>query len=284
MRNITRDNITQAAIGSFGGAESERMRFVLSRLVAHLHEFAREVTLTPEEWKAGIDFLYGAGKISDEARNEFILASDVLGLSSLVDLLQDAAGATERSALGPFYAKGAPALPVGGDLARGNRGERLLVRGRVLDQAGAPLAGATLDFWQAAANGLYWQQDPAQERFNLYCTMRTDAQGRYAFTTIRPASYTVPYDGPVGDLLRAGGRLAWRPAHLHFMISAPGHATLTTELFFPDDPYIDQDAVFGVREALVLELETGESEADARACGLARPFAIASFDFRLRAP
>ncbi|MBM3356590.1 MAG: hypothetical protein FJY54_02555 [Betaproteobacteria bacterium] len=282
MRNITRDNITQAVIGSFGGAESERLRFVLSRLITHLHDFAREVELTPEEWKAGIDFLCRAGKISDDARNEFILASDILGLSSLVDLLQGAAGATERSNLGPFHAEGSPALPVGGDLIRSNDGEPVLVRGRVLDQAGAPILGAQLDFWQAAANGLYWQQDPQQPRYNLYGTLRADAQGRYAFTTIRPAPYNVPYDGPVGDLLRAGGRHAWRPAHFHFIVAADGYRPLTTELYFDDDRYLDADAVFGVRESLVLALGNGDAE-DGRPYGLKPPFRVAQFDFRLDA-
>lgn len=155
MRNVTRDNITQAVIRSFEGAENERLKFLVARLVDHLHAYAREVSLTPEEWKAAIDFLYRAGKISDEGRNEFILTSDVLGLSSLIDILQTGAGATERSALGPFHAEGSPRLEVGGDVARNNPGEKMLVRGHVLGAKGDPVAGATLDFWQAALNGLF---------------------------------------------------------------------------------------------------------------------------------
>lgn len=281
MRNISWDSITDAVTASFGQSADARFKFVLAGLVAHLHDFAREVNLTPEEWKAGIDFLYRAGRISDAARNEFILTSDILGLSSLVDMLQTGAGSTERSALGPFHADGSPPLAVDGDLIRDNAGEPMLARGRVLDAAGRPLAGATLDFWQAAANGMYWQQDPQQDRHNLRCKMTTDGEGRYAFTTIRPAPYTVPYDGPVGDLLRAGGRHAWRPAHLHFIVSAPGHRSLTTEVFFADDRYIEEDAVFGVRESLVVKVAHSSDQDDARRYRLKPPFCLVEFDFRL---
>lgn len=281
MRNITRDTITAAVTRSFGGIEDARAKLLVTRLIAHLHAYAREVELTPEEWKAAIDFLYRAGKTSDAGRNEFILLSDVLGLSSLVDMLSTGAGSTERSALGPFHAGGSPALETGGDLKRANSGEKILVRGRVLDTRGAPLAGAALDFWQAAANGLYWQQDPTQDTNNLRCAMSADGEGRYAFTTVRPAPYKVPEDGPVGDLLRAGKRHAWRPAHFHFIVAATGHRTTTTELFFADDPYLDQDAVFGVREGLVVDLARTSDEAQARRYGLPNPFPRVEFDFRL---
>ncbi len=284
MRDITRDNITAAVIASFAGAPDERFKFIVSRLVSHLHDFARETDLTHAEWHAGIDFLYRAGQISDDGRNEFILSSDVLGLSSLVDLLQTRAGATDHSALGPFHAQGSMRLPFGGDLVRKNTGEPMLVCGRVLNDAGAPVGGATLDFWQATAGGLYWQQDPAQDPHNLRCTMATGDDGRYAFTTVRPGPYTVPYDGPVGDLLRAGGRHAWRPAHFHFIVSAAGHRPLTTELFCADDEYLEQDAVFGVRKGLVLEMKKTGTADDAR--GLERklqpPFYRIDFDFRLK--
>lgn len=281
MRNITRDTITAAVTRSFDGIEDARAKLLIARLIAHLHAYAREVELTPEEWKTAIDFLYRAGKTSNEGRNEFILASDVLGLSSLVDMLQTGAGSTERSALGPFHAEGSPALEAGADLKRANSGEKILVRGRVLDTRGAPLAGAALDFWQAAANGLYWQQDPTQDTNNLRCTMSADGEGRYAFTTVRPAPYKVPEDGPVGELLHAGKRHAWRPAHFHFIVSAAGHRTTTTELFFADDPYLDEDAVFGVREKLVVDPARTSDEAEARRYGLPNPFPRVVFDFRL---
>ena len=281
MRNINRDTITDAVVRSFGRIEDERSRFLISRLVAHLHAYAREVNLEPHEWKYAIDFLYRTGRKSDAGRNEFILASDVLGLSSLVDMLETGAGSTERSALGPFHAPDSPSLAVGGDLARGNEGEKLLVRGRVLDPAGKPVAGARLDYWQAAANGLYWQQDSTQDKNNLRCTMATDETGRYAFTTVRPAPYEVPCDGPVGDLLRAAKRHAWRPAHLHFIVSAPGYRALTTELFFADDQYLDADAVFGVREALVVAVKSCTDGSDAERYRLPIPFSLVEFDFRL---
>jgi len=281
MRDITRDSITEAVVRSFAGAADPRTKQVIERLVHHLHAFAREVNLTHAEWRAGIEFLYRAGKISDEARNEFILCSDVLGLSSLVDLLGNASGATEGSVLGPFHAPGSRELAVGGDLAGGNEGEAVLVQGRVLDAAGRPIAGAVLEFWQTAANGLYWQQDPAQDPQNLRFRMTTGADGRYAFTTVRPAPYAVPSDGPVGDLLRALGRHAWRPAHFHFIVSAEGCRTLVTELFPADDRYVDEDAVFGVRRSLAVEFRRVESAEAAARLGLEPPFSQVDFDFRL---
>lgn len=281
MRNVTAASITQAVAHSFEGAADPRFKQLIERLTHHLHAYAREVNLTPEEWKAGIDFLYHAGKISDEARNEFILTSDVLGLSSLVDLLASSAGGTERSALGPFHAEGSPLLAVGGDLKRDNDGEPLLVRGCVRDADGRPVAGAQLDFWQAAINGKYWQQDPAQDQHNLRFRMITGDDGVYAFTTVRPAPYNVPYDGPVGDLLRAGGRHAWRPAHFHFIVSAAGSRTLTTEVFFADDRYIDADAVFGVRASLLVNPRLDTDAALAQRHRLPLPFHSVEFDFRL---
>ena len=283
MRDITRDNLTQAVIASFDGAENERLRYVIGTLVTHLHAFAREVKLTHAEWKTAIDFLHAAGRISDDRRNEFILLSDVLGLSALTDLINSASGATEASELGPFYAEGSRVLPLGADLIKDNEGDRVLLRGRVVDTGGKPISGAMLDFWQAAANGLYPGQDPQQDPHNLRGKMLTDAEGRYALRTIRPAPYTVPYDGPVGALLRAGGRTAWRPGHFHFIVKAEGYVPLVTELFGIDDPYIDRDAVFGVRASLAVPFVRQDSAAAASPYDIKPPFYTLDFDFRLRA-
>lgn len=281
MRNVSETSITQAVIRSFDGAADPRTRQVIAALVQHLHDFAREVKLTPGEWQAGIAFLHQAAKITTDARSEFVLASDILGLSSLVDIIASGAGATAHSALGPFHAEGSPLLEVGGDLKKNNAGEAMLVRGRVLDADGHPIIGAQLDFWQAAANGLYWQQDPQQSPDNLRFRMITGEDGAYSFTTLRPAPYTVPYDGPVGDLLRAGGRHAWRPAHFHFIVSAADCRALTTEVFFADDQYIDEDAVFGVRESLLVQTQLASDAALAQRYRLPLPYHSVEFDFRL---
>ena len=281
MQGIDRNTLTDAVIASFEGAGDARMKEVIGALVRHLHAFAREVDLRPEEWRAGIAFLTAAAAITDDKRNEFVLASDILGLTSLTDLLQGVPGATERSVLGPFHAEGSPMLPVGGDLIRDNAGPPVLVRGRVLDLEGRPVRGATIDFWQTNALGHYWQQDPTQSPENLRFRMPLGDDGVYAFTTVRPAPYTVPYDGPVGGLLRAGGRHAWRPAHFHFRVLADGFAPLTTELFPADDPYIEQDAVFGVRASLAVPFVTRDAPEEAARHRLPNPFALVEFDFRM---
>jgi protocatechuate 3,4-dioxygenase beta subunit len=251
--------------------------------VTHLHAFAREVKLTHQEWAAGIDFLWRAGRISDEQRNEFILTSDVLGLSSLVDLLNGSKQGTESSVLGPFYIADAPLLPVGANLVGDNAGERVLLRGQVLDTTGRPVPGALLDFWQTDAKGLYSQHDPTQTTYNLRCRMHADADGRYALVTIKPRYYSVPDDGPVGDLLHASDRHAWRPSHFHVLVTAPGHRRLVTEVFPDDDPYIDGDAVFGVRPTLVAHFVPRDDAKAAAPYQVAAPFSEVRFDFRLDA-
>ena len=282
LRDISLDNISAAVQASFQKSEDPRFRHVMSRLVAHLHDFARDVSLTHEEWNAAIDFLRRAGDISDERRNEFILTSDVLGLSSLVDLVNGSAAGTQSSVLGPFYVAGSPIVPVGANLVGANAGERVLLHGRIVDTAGKPLADALLDFWQTDAKGLYSQMDPTQSAFNLRCRMHADDQGRYALVTVKPYFYSVPYDGPVGDLLRAAGRHAWRPAHFHVVVTAPGHRQLVTEIFAEDDPYIDSDAVFGVRRSLVPHF-TRHVDAKAAPWPVEAPYLDCRFDFVLDA-
>jgi hydroxyquinol 1,2-dioxygenase len=283
MAHVTEQTITDAVIQSFDQSANERFKFLISLLVNHLHEFARETALTHDEWRTGLEFLTRASQFTDAHRNEFVLTSDVLGLSSLVDLLNSSAGSTEGSVLGPFHAEASPIVPVGADLIKGNDGDPVLLHGRVLDLEGRPIAGAILDFWQTAANGLYPVQDPNQHPDNLRCRMRTGSDGKYAMKVIRPSPYTVPYDGPVGDLLRAGGRHAWRPAHFHFIVAAPGFRSVVTELFNEDDSYIEQDAAFGVRDSIVVQFKRNDSTEEAASLGLKSPFYVVNFDFRLQA-
>jgi catechol 1,2-dioxygenase len=248
---MTPEQLTEQVLDAYAGAADPRLRQVLAALIRHLHAFAAQTRLTPQEWLAGLEFLTATGQKCDDRRQEFILLSDVLGLSSLVDLVHAAPGATESTVLGPFYVPGAPARAPGERLGRPQDGEPALVRGRVLSQAGAPLPGATLDVWQAAASGLYDTQDPGQPPFNLRGVFTAGAGGEYHFRTVRPTSYPVPADGPVGDLLRAAGRHQWRAAHIHAIVSAPGFRPVTTHIFDAQNPYLDSDTVFGVKDSLV---------------------------------
>ncbi len=253
MRTVTSDNITEVFMGYFGEDTNPRMREVMNSLANHLHAFAKEVKLTHAEWQMAIEFLERAGEISDAERHEFVLLSDVLGLSSLVNMINSVEEGTSSSVLGPFHISGAPPIPYGHDMKRHYEGEVLLARGRVTDTAGNPIEGAEIDIWQTAPNGLYSSQDPEQDTYSFHGIQTTDADGRYGFTTVKPVSYEVPTDGPVGDILRATGRHAWRPSHLHYIIKAEGYRPLVTEIFPDDDPYLDEDTVFGVRSDLVMK-------------------------------
>jgi len=252
MRNLTPTSITQAFADYARNAPSERARTLLVSLAGHLHSFVRDNKVTQAEWGAAIDALTRATQFTDDKRNEYILFSDLLGVSSLVDMVNAAGSGTPSSVLGPFHIEGAPELPNGGDLWRGQVGEPLVVSGRVLDTDGAPAVGSVLAIWQNAGNGLYAQQDAAQSPTNYHARLGVAEDGSFAFTTVRPVSYKVPDDGPAGDMLRILGRDAWRPAHLHMIIQAPGRVPLITEFFPEDDEYLDGDAVFGVRAGLVL--------------------------------
>lgn len=288
MRSVTKQTITQAFLDYCGDDTDPRLMFVLERLVSHLHDFARETGLSHAEWHKGIELLTKAGEISSPERNEFILMSDVLGLSSLVDMINSSDEATSSSVLGPFHILGAPDLAVGGDLKQDNESPTVIVSGKVTNKAGEPLDGAVLEIWQTAENGLYSNQDEAQADYNLRCRMTVGADGRYAFTTIRPAPYTVPDDGPVGELLHATGRHPWRPSHLHFIVMAAGYRTLVTEVFPDDDPWLDEDAVFGVREDLVMHYQEQTDPSAApdgleAADRLTDPYYSVGFDFVLAA-
>lgn len=282
MRAVTKDNITDVFMGYMSAEMDPRMREVMASLVRHLHDFARETNLTHEEWRTGIAFLEGCAAVETEDRHEFVLASDVLGLSSLVDMLHSSPDATSSSVLGPFHVSGAPPLAVGGDMKRDYGGPLLLAEGVVRDIDGNPIPGATIDIWQTAPNGLYASQDDEQDTFSFHGLQTVGDDGRYGFTTVKPVEYTVPSDGPVGDILRACGRHPWRPSHLHYIVEAEGFQPLVTEIFPDDDPYLDQDTVFGVRSDLVMtyvERPASEFPAGYAVSGTVKdPFLYVSFD------
>lgn len=258
MRNIDEHTITDAVIARFDGCGDPRLKEVLTALVRHLHDFARETKLTEAEWKRGIDFLTAAGHITDAKRQEFILLSDTLGLSMLTVAMNHrlAAGATEATVFGPFHVDDAPRFDAGADISGGAPGEPLFVNASVRSLDGTPIAGATIDVWQSDEDGFYDVQRPELAGPRARAVLRSDAQGRFGFRSILPVAYPIPTDGPVGQMLVATGRHPWRPAHVHFMIQAEGHETLVTHVFRAGDPYLDSDVVFGVRASLVADFAT----------------------------
>ena len=243
--------LTEQVLAAYAGAPDPRLRELIAALIRHVHGFVTETGLTPEEWLAAVEFLTATGQKCDDQRQEFVLLSDVLGVSSLVDIVNAAGGATESTVLGPFYVSGAPAREMGDQIGRPEDGSPTFVHGRVTDLAGRPLDRARLDVWQTAGNGLYDTQDPSQPEFNLRGVFVTRPDGSYQFRTVRPVSYPIPTDGPVGGLLRGAGRHNWRAAHIHAIVSAPGRRSVTTHIFDADNPYLDSDAVFGVKDSLV---------------------------------
>jgi len=243
--------LTEQVLAAYAGAPDPRLRELIAALIRHVHGFVTETGLTPEEWLAAVEFLTATGQKCDHRRQEFVLLSDVLGVSSLVDIVNAAGGATESTVLGPFYVSGAPAREMGDQIGRPEDGSPTFVHGRVTDLAGRPLDRARLDVWQTAGNGLYDTQDPSQPEFNLRGVFVTGPDGSYQFRTVRPVSYPIPTDGPVGGLLRGAGRHNWRAAHIHAIVSAPGRRSVTTHIFDADNPYLDSDAVFGVKDSLV---------------------------------
>jgi hydroxyquinol 1,2-dioxygenase len=284
MRNLTFDNITETVTKAYAGTSDARLREILGMLIPRMHEFVRDIKLTPQEWEAAMEFLLRAAKASSDQRNEFILLSDLLGVSALVDLQdgKDDAGASITTVLGPFYVPGQPDKEAGADLIKDNPGERILVQGQVRSANGGPLPGAILEIWQNGPNGLYTVQDPNQSDDNLRCTLHADGEGRYSFATVKPVPYTVPVDGAGGELIQAVGRDCWRPAHIHVMVSADGHKRHISQIFNEADPYIDDDAVFGVRADLAIPFDTQPTAAElARFPNIQRPFNVVSMDFVL---
>jgi hydroxyquinol 1,2-dioxygenase len=260
----TPEQITNQVVASFDGAPT-RLRQVMSALVRHLHEFAIEVGLTQDEWVEGIKILTDSGHITDEKRQEFILWSDALGFSMLVDALEHdlAAGATESTVLGPFFVANSPLREYGDNIAEQAAGDPTWVYGRVLAIDGEPIAGAELDVWQNGDNRLYAVQDPDAPEEHLRGRFKTRDDGSYAFIAVRPVPYTIPDDGPVGRMLASTGRHPWRPAHIHIIVRAPGYRTLTTHIFDSSSDYLDSDAVFAVKRSL-LRTFVRHSEADPR--------------------
>jgi catechol 1,2-dioxygenase len=285
MRNLTEENLTEAVLQKIN-AEDPRAQVVIASLIKHLHAFIRDVEPTEEEWLKGIDFLTRTGQMCDDKRQEFILLSDTLGVSMMVDAINHrvAAGVTETTVTGPFHMEGAPIMENGADIARGperERGEFTLVRGQVTDSAGNPIEGALLDIWQSDDDGHYDVADENQPEMNLRGIFKTDANGQYWFRTVKPSSYPVPVDGPVGELMRATGRHPMRPAHIHFMIAAPGYKRLITHIFVEGDQYLESDAVFGVKDSLVVNFAKNESPEMASSYGFTGPFYEVEFDFAL---
>lgn len=283
MRNLTEDTLTEAVLARHKDAPNPRLKEVMSALIRHLHGFAREVALTEEEWFEGIRFLTDVGHKTDDKRQEFILLSDTLGLSMLVIALNNRkpAGCTEATVFGPFHVEGAPQYPLGADVANGAPGDPCFVRGHVRGLDGKPVAGATIDVWQADAAGFYDVQyrDLAQPRARG--VLHSSPQGEFHFRTIVANAYPIPHDGPVGKLLQALGRHPWRPAHLHFMIKAPGYETLVTHVFRSGDRYLDSDAVFGVRSSLIGDWIRHDPGTAPDGTKLDGPFYTLDFDFVL---
>lgn len=285
MRNLNAENITDAVIEEFSGCQDERLKTILNSLVTHLHAFLREVEPTEQEWTQAIHFLTRTGQMCDDQRQEFILLSDTLGVTMLVDALNHQTSdpmVSESTVLGPFYVADPPQADQGASIDWNVEGEPLYVEGRVHDERGEPLANVVVDVWQSDSEGFYDVQKEL-ESASLRARFTTDEQGRYAFWTVTPAPYPIPTDGPVGKMLEVTGRHPYRPAHVHFMLMADGCETLVTQIFAEDDPYLDSDAVFGVKDSLVRDfrlMPPGEAP-DGRA--MPSPYRHLKYDFGLKA-
>lgn len=283
MRNLNDDNITQAVLARHAAMQDVRLREIMTSLVLHLHSFAREVKLTEAEWFEGIRFLTDTGHMCSDKRQEFILLSDTLGLSMLVTALNNRKpeGCTESTVFGPFHVEGSPQYALGDDVANGAKGEPCFVRGVVRDIDGKPLPNASMEVWQADADGLYDVQYADQDSHRGRGTLHSGPHGEFHFRTIVAEAYPIPHDGPVGRMLAALGRHPWRPAHLHFMIKAEGYETLITHVFRNGDKYLDSDAVFGVRSSLIGDWIRHAAGTAPDGTRLDVPFFTLDFDFVL---
>jgi protocatechuate 3,4-dioxygenase beta subunit len=255
VQDLTTTTVTDAVLAQMGETPNERLREVMASLVRHMHDFARDVQLTPDEWIKAIGFLTQVGQACTPARQEFILLSDVLGLSALVNLMHDETATeigTESSLLGPFYQQNAPSFRLGDSIAVEAKGPEIQLYGRVTDMQGTPIPDALVQVWQTDSEGAYDLQRHHGQQHETRGNFRTDAEGRFWFRSITPLGYEIPMDGPVGELIRSQRRHGCRPAHIHFLIGAPGYRELVTALYLGDDQYIGSDTVFGVSRSLVV--------------------------------
>lgn len=284
---FTEENSVEVVTGRNANAADPRLKQVMEVITRKLHEAVKEIEPTQEEWFQTIMFLTKTGHLCNEWRQEFILLSDVLGVSMLVDAINNRkpSGASESTVLGPFHVADAPEMPMGANICLDHKGEDMFIHGRILDTQGQPVADAVLDVWQANDEGFYdVQQKGIQPDFNLRGVFRTGADGRFWFRAVKPKFYPIPDDGTVGKLLGALGRHPYRPAHLHFILKADGFETLTTHIFDPDDPYINSDAVFGVKESLLAEFRRVDDAERARQLEFEGWFWEVEYDFVLARP
>ncbi|SNT49000.1 intradiol ring-cleavage dioxygenase [Actinacidiphila glaucinigra] len=278
---------TPAVVESFARTPDPRLREILGSLTRHLHDFVRDIEPTMEEWEAAIGFLTRTGHASTDTRQEFILLSDVLGVSMLVETINQrksaGEGATDSTVLGPFHMVDSPEREFGDAIDLIGSGEPCVVTGRVVSVDGTPLPGAMVDVWQADDQGFYDVQQPGEQpQGNGRGLFETDGEGRFRFRTVVPAHYPIPTDGPVGGLLNATDRHPYRPAHIHFIAAAEGHQPVTTHVFVQDSPYLESDAVFAVKKSLVQEFTEVDDPARAAGYGVANPFRLANFDIVLQ--
>ncbi|QUS38659.1 hydroxyquinol 1,2-dioxygenase [Tardiphaga alba] len=285
MRNFNENTITDAVLDRVGGAELPRAKQISEALIRHLHAFVREIRPTQREWEQGIEFLTRTGHMCNDKRQEFILLSDTLGVSMLVDAINHGSqsGVTDTTVLGPFFVQAAPQRELGDDISGNMEGEPMLVTGSVATCDGKPIADATIDVWHSDDDGYYdVQQLDKIGDLAMRARFRADAQGRFRFWSIKPAAYPIPHDGPVGEMLEAQGRHPWRPAHVHFMISAPGFEQLVTHVFVAGDKYLDSDVVFGVKDTLIREFVREPPGKAPDGNTLDRPYYHLHYDFGLK--
>eukprot|EP01037_Dinobryon_pediforme_P015619 gene15619-15765_t len=284
---FTEQTSAEVVIARNANCGDERLKTVMASAIKHLHAFVKEVEPTDAEWMTAIEFLTKTGQICSDWRQEWILFSDILGVSMLVDAINNRkpSGATETTVLGPFHVSDAPRYPAGTNICLDGKGQPMVVTGRVTDTEGRPIAGALLDVWQTNDEGFYdVQQKGVQPDMNLRGVFTTDADGYFWFRSVKPRYYPIPDDGPVGQLLRKLGRHPNRPAHIHFIVGAEGYAPITTHLFTPDCKYLHTDAVFGVKESLIADFRTIDDPTRAADLGFPNPFVAVNWDFVLARP